>query len=158
MQWFGYDVIITCEVVTKDRLHEIEQGRDEPNPSPSLDITGKKFETHTASVQQIEQQVQRVTQNIVDRLVEHVNQQVGQLEAIVSKHTNLNDERQDNNKLDRCHPVQVAQEVSGFLDKWMGFHSKPPKLSLFSWRRYLRNMRLVSIDGSLSENYSTKLC
>ena len=41
MQWFGYDVIISCEVVTKDRLHEIEQGREEPNPSPSLDITGK---------------------------------------------------------------------------------------------------------------------
>ena len=26
MQWIGYDVIITCEVVTKDRLHEIGWG------------------------------------------------------------------------------------------------------------------------------------
>ena len=63
-------------MVTKDRLHDIEQVRKEPNPSPSLDVTGKTFETPTASVQQIEQQVQRVTQNIVDRLVENVNQQV----------------------------------------------------------------------------------
>ena len=45
MQWFGYDVIITCKVVTWDRLHEIEQGREEPNPSPSLDVRGKFFET-----------------------------------------------------------------------------------------------------------------
>ena len=56
-QWFGYDKISTCEVVTRDRLHEIEQGRGEPNPSPSLDVTGKIFATPTASVQQIEQQV-----------------------------------------------------------------------------------------------------
>ena len=50
MQWFGYDVIITCKVVTRDRLHKIEQGREEPNPSCSLDVTGKNFETPTASV------------------------------------------------------------------------------------------------------------
>ena len=29
MQWFGYDVVITCEVVTKDKLNEIEQGKEE---------------------------------------------------------------------------------------------------------------------------------
>ena len=75
MQWFDYDVIITCEVVTKEGLHEIEQGKKEPSPPPSLDVTGKNFET--PPVWQIEQQVQRVTQNIVDRLVEHVNKQVG---------------------------------------------------------------------------------
>ena len=40
IQWFGYDVVITCQVVTKDKLSEIEQGREEPNPYPSLDITG----------------------------------------------------------------------------------------------------------------------
>ena len=40
-QWFGYDVLITCEVVTKDRLPEIEQERQEPSPSLSLDVTGK---------------------------------------------------------------------------------------------------------------------
>ena len=136
MQWFGYNVIITCKVVTKDRLHEIEQGKEEPNPSPSLDVTGKNFETHTASVQQIEQQVQRVTQNIVDRLVEHVNQQVGQLEAIVSKNTNLNDERQNRDRLDRYHPVQVVQDIAGFLDKQIEFHSKPLNKAFLGWRRY----------------------
>ena len=60
MQWFGYDVVITCEVVNKDKLNEIEQGREEPNPSSSLDVTGKNFETPTVSAQQIEQQVERV--------------------------------------------------------------------------------------------------
>ena len=49
-QWFGYDVIVNCEVVTKDILHEIEQCREEPDPSPSLDITGKNFETPTSCV------------------------------------------------------------------------------------------------------------
>ena len=49
-QWFGYEVVITCEVVTKDRLNEIEQSKEEPNPSPSLDVRGKKFETPTTSV------------------------------------------------------------------------------------------------------------
>ena len=33
IQWFGYDVVITCEVVTKDTLKDIEQGRED---SPSL--------------------------------------------------------------------------------------------------------------------------
>ena len=53
MQWFGYDVVITCKVVAQDRLNEIEQDREEPNQSPSLDVTGKNFETPTASAQQI---------------------------------------------------------------------------------------------------------
>ena len=44
----------------------------------------------------------------------------------------MNDKGQNRNRLDRYCPVQVAQDVSGFLDKQMGFHSKPPKLSLFS--------------------------
>ena len=43
MQWFGYDVVIMSEVVTKDKLNEMEQGREEPNPSPHLDITGNIF-------------------------------------------------------------------------------------------------------------------
>ena len=64
--WFGYDVMVNCEVVTRDRLHEIEQGREEPNPSPSLDIRGKNFEAPTSSIQHIEQQVERVIQNIVN--------------------------------------------------------------------------------------------
>ena len=66
MQRFGYDIVMTCEVVTKDKLNEIEQGREEPNPSPSLDVTEKTFETPTVSAQQIEQQVERVTQNIAN--------------------------------------------------------------------------------------------
>ena len=121
IQWFGHDVIITCEVVTRDRLHEIEQGKEEPNPSPSLDVTGKNSETPTASVQQIEQQEERVTQSIVNHLVDHVNQQVGRLEAIVSNNMNLNDDRQNNNGTDRYHPVQVLHDVSGYLDKCMEF-------------------------------------
>ena len=44
----------------------------------------------------------------------------------------MNDEGQNANRLDRYCPVQVVQDVSGFLDKWMGFHSKPLNLSLFS--------------------------
>ena len=68
-------------MVTKDKLNEIEQGREEPNPSPSLNVTGKKFETPTVSAQQVE----RVTQNIATQLVDHVNQEVGQLKAIVSQ-------------------------------------------------------------------------
>ena len=110
-QWFGYDVVITCEVVSKDKLNDIEQGREEPNPPPSLDITGKKFETATVSAQQIDQQVERATQSITDQLVDHVNQQVGCLEAIVSKNTNLNDDRQDENSHDRYHPIEVTQDV-----------------------------------------------
>ena len=64
-------------MVAKDELNEIEQNRDKPNPSPSLDVTGKIFETPTGSFQQIEQQVQRATQNFANQLVDHVNQQVG---------------------------------------------------------------------------------
>ena len=63
MQWFGYDAVITCEVVTKDKMNEIKQGKEEPQLSPSSDVTGKNFKTPTTSVQQIEQEVQRVTQN-----------------------------------------------------------------------------------------------
>ena len=59
MQWFGYDVIITCDVVTKDKLNEIEQVKEEPQPSVILHATEKKFTTPTTSVQQIEQEVQR---------------------------------------------------------------------------------------------------
>ena len=33
-QWFGYDVMATCDVVTKDKLNVIEQGREEPNSPP----------------------------------------------------------------------------------------------------------------------------
>ena len=65
-QWFCYDVIVTCEVVTRYRLHEIEQCREEPDLSPSLNITGKNFETPTASVQHIKQQLEKVTQSIVN--------------------------------------------------------------------------------------------
>ena len=61
-----------------------------------------------------------------------MNQQVVRLEAIVSKNTNLNDDRQNSSRTDRYHHVPVTQDVSGYLDKHMGFHSKPPKLSLFS--------------------------
>ena len=49
-QWFGYEAVITCEVVTKDRLNETEQSKEEPNPSPSLDVTGENLETPTTSV------------------------------------------------------------------------------------------------------------
>ena len=54
------------------------------------------------------------------------------MEVIVFKNTNLNDEGQNGNRLDRYHPVQVAQGVWGFLGKQIGFYSKPLKLSLFS--------------------------
>ena len=65
-QWFGYDVVITYEVVTKDKLNEIEQDMEEPKSTPSLDVTGEIFETPRVSAQQIEQQVERVTQNIAN--------------------------------------------------------------------------------------------
>ena len=38
------------------------------------------------------------------------------------KNTNLNDDRQNGNRSDRYHLVQVTQEVSGYFDKCMGFH------------------------------------
>ena len=90
-------MIVNCEVVTRGRLCEIEQCREEPDPPLSLDITGKNFEMPTSSVQHIEQ-VERVIQSIVNQLVNPVNQQVGRLEAIVSKIANLNDDRQNSNE------------------------------------------------------------
>ena len=33
-QWFGYDVVITCEVVSKDKLGDNGHGGEEPNPPP----------------------------------------------------------------------------------------------------------------------------
>ena len=58
--------MIISDVVAKDKLNEIEQGREEPNPKPT-----------TVSAQQIEQQVERFTQNIASQLTDHVNQQIG---------------------------------------------------------------------------------
>ena len=89
------------------------------NPShPQILISwGKKFKTPSVSGQQIEQQIERATQSITDWLVDHVTQQVGQLEAIVSKNTNLNDDGQPDNRHDRYSPVDVSQDVSGFPDK-----------------------------------------
>ena len=52
MQWFGYDVM-TCKVVTKDKLNEIEQGKENAQPSLSLNVIGKYFRTSTTSVQQL---------------------------------------------------------------------------------------------------------
>ena len=65
-QWLGYNVVITCEVVTKDKWNAIGQSTEEPNPSPSLDVTGKYFETPISSLQQIKQKVQRITQSIAN--------------------------------------------------------------------------------------------
>ena len=120
---------------------------DEPNPSSSLDSIGKCFETPTASLHQIEQQVEKVTQNIANRLVNHINQQVGRLETIVSRNTNLNVDKQNNNRTDIFHPVQVTQDVASCIDKHVDFHPKPPKLNFLAGRRYLVNTRLASIDG-----------
>ena len=33
-QWFGYDVVITCEVVSKDKLEDVGYGREEPKLPP----------------------------------------------------------------------------------------------------------------------------
>ena len=52
-------------MVSKDKLSEGEQGREEPNLTPSLDIIGKHFETLTVSAQQTEQQVERTTQSSI---------------------------------------------------------------------------------------------
>ena len=54
--WDGY----------KDKLNEMEHGGEEPHPSPSLNVTGKTFETPTVSAQQIEQHVERVTVQEID--------------------------------------------------------------------------------------------
>ena len=110
----------------------------------------------TSSVQHIEQ-VERVTQNVANWLVDHVNQQVIRLEAIVSKNTNLNDDRQNKSKTDRYHPVPVTQDVSGYLDRHMGFHSKPLKLSLLVGRKYRENMRLALRDGCLKWELFSKV-
>ena len=75
--WFRYDMLITCEMVSEDKLGYIWYGREEPNPHPSLDITGQHVENPTASAHQIEQQVERATQSITDHLVDYVNWQVG---------------------------------------------------------------------------------
>ena len=60
----------------KIELHEKEQVREEPNPSFSLDVTGKILKFQLLLFSKLSNKVQRVTQNIVDRLVEHVNLQV----------------------------------------------------------------------------------
>ena len=52
----------------------------------------------------------------------------------MSKNIHLNDESQNRDRVDRYHPVQVAQDIVGFLNKQMGFHCNPPKLSLFSMK------------------------
>ena len=65
-QWFGYDILITCEVVTKGKLNGIEQGMEESNLPSSFDIMGKNFKIPTLSAQQIEQQVERATQHITN--------------------------------------------------------------------------------------------
>ena len=75
----------------------------------------------------------------------------------MSKNTGLNDGGQYENRYDRYHHVDVTQDISGFLDKQAGFHSKPPKLSLFSGGRYVGSMRSVLIGGFL-KYYSTELC
>ena len=143
-QWFSYDVVITCEVISEDKLGNIGHGREEPDLCLSLDIRGK-ISNPPASAHQIEQQVERATQSIMDCLVDHV----GWLEAIVSKHISLNNDGQQENRYDWYHPIDPAQEVAVPTDKWKGFHSRPPKLSLFNWGRYPGNMRSVLIDGFL---------
>ena len=122
--------MISCEVISEDKLGNIGHDREEPSQCPSLDITGKNSETPTVSAHQIEQQVERATQSIMDCLVDHVNHQVGQLEAFVSKHTSLNYDGQQENRYEQYCPIDTAWEVVGSTDKWMGFHSRPPKLSL----------------------------
>ena len=106
------------------------------------------FKTPTSSVQHIEQQVERVTQNIVNQLVNHVSQQVGRLEAIVSKNKYLNDNRQNDSKTDRYHPAPVTQDVSGYHDWHMGFHSKTLNSVFLVRRRYPGNTRLALTDGA----------
>ena len=71
--WFGYDVVTTCEVVSKDKLKYVEHRRGEPNPPPSLAIRGENYDIPTVSAHQINQQVGRATQSITDWLVDHVN-------------------------------------------------------------------------------------
>ena len=68
---------------------------------------------------------------------------------MVSRNSNMNDEGQNGNRLDRYHPVQVPHDILRFIDKQMGFHSKSPNLSLLVGRWCLGNMGLVLIDSSL---------
>ena len=69
------------------------------NPThPEFGYYGENLETPTVSAQQIEQQVERTMQSITTWLLDHVNQQIGPLEAIVSKSTNLNDDGQHVNR------------------------------------------------------------
>ena len=42
-QWFGYDVVIIYEVVTKDKLNDNEQGRVETNPPTPVWISWGKI-------------------------------------------------------------------------------------------------------------------
>ena len=66
-QWFGYDVMITCETVTKDKLNDIEQGKGGTQPAPpQFGYHRKKFKSPTVSAQQIERQVQKATQSITN--------------------------------------------------------------------------------------------
>ena len=50
----------------------------------------------------------------------------------MSKNPNVSDESLNEGRPEKYHPVQMTQDISGFLNKQSGFHSKPPKLSLFS--------------------------
>ena len=50
----------------------------------------------------------------------------------MSRNTNLGDKGQNKGRPGKYCPMQMTQDVSGFLNKQTGFNSKPPKLSLFS--------------------------
>ena len=105
----------------------------------------KNFKTATVSAQQIEQLVERATQSITDQLVDHANQQVGCLEATVSKNTNLNDDGWH----EKYHPIEVTQDVLHFLTSEWGFTPSPLNSAFLVGRRWLGSMRLVLIDGFL---------
>ena len=65
--------------------------------------------------------------------MDHLNQHSGMTGRLLSLETLISgDEGQNEGRPDKYHPVQMTQDVSGFLNKQIGFHSKPPKLSLFS--------------------------
>ena len=42
-QWFGYDVVITCEVVSEDKLDDVGHGREQPSLPPQFGHHGEKF-------------------------------------------------------------------------------------------------------------------
>ena len=50
------------------------------------------------------------------------------MEAIVSKHTSLNDNGHQENRYDRYHHVDAAHDL--LINEWVSF--QPPKCSLFS--------------------------